>query len=241
MKFFHVSIDLTHNGHFIPRIPTIRAKYKDSEENKTIPRICVGKSLGDCFSAMPNGNSKLDILAEDQKGLFKVFEIDTKKLGIKKEDILDDEYLYNKDLVRDALHTNENWILKEIKVPKEDSYIILLENWIEEIEDIVPSHIWNKAMSTDGDYISLYEEYYPDDPFVPCMVVIDDLKYKIIDKDKLNKTTKIDGVICYDLSDISPYESTTVCYYEDYKKIYNGSIKEFKIWCDYNFIIGIDN
>lgn len=161
MKFYHISTDLTHNGIFIPRIPTITANFKDKKEDKTIPRICVGKSLADCFSAMPNGNSRLDILAEEQKGLFKVFEIDTEKLGITKKDILDDKYLFNKDLVRDALHTNENWILKRIKVPKEDSYIILLENWIEESEDIVPAYIWNKAMETDGDYYSLYKKHFP--------------------------------------------------------------------------------
>lgn len=233
MIFYHVSQDLTHNGNFYLKVPETRA---DDEDSK-IKRICVGKSIEDCLSAMPDGGYSLDMHCYTElKGLFKVFKIDTDKIGINENDIILDDELYKTDLVRDALHTNECWLLKNFSVNKEDSFFIYLNDWTEESEDLVEYSLWNASMEGDGDYFSLYEEKY-DSCFVPCIVVIENIKYLILNKEKIKAVTIIDNVVCYNLSNDDYYnnkydDSVIICYYSDWLEKNTGPLVFFKEWAE---------
>ena len=129
--YYHVSTDITHNGEFIPRVPSFR--HGDSEDSTTA-RVCVSTSIEGCLSAIPNGGSGLDYLRMEQRGYFQVFKIDTDKLGIGESDVVLSEELYEKDSVRDANFTDEVWITTPFIVPMEDRelmlFLILFINWL---------------------------------------------------------------------------------------------------------------
>lgn len=173
MIFYHVSTYLKHDGIFVPRIPTSVHKLG---ENENIPRVCVGLTLEDCFSAIPSGGSRLDMLMEEQHNLFLIFKIDTEKLGISDEDILSSERLFEEAWVMDAEHTNEHWIMTEFEVPQEDRILIHLHDWNEESCDIIPHDIYQLADAEyDGDYFEAYFAKMED--HVPCMSIIKDIQY----------------------------------------------------------------
>lgn len=175
MKLYHVSTDIHHDGVFQPRIPseTIRMKGEESET----PRICVALTLEGCFSAIPSGGSRLDILNESQKGYYKVFEIDTEKLGISEDDILNSDFLYESGKVEDAYITDEYWITKEFSVPPEDGYVMLLQDWEEDVDDLIPYHVMKTGDEEyDGDYCQAYCIIMKTD-FVPCVNTISNLNF----------------------------------------------------------------
>lgn len=173
MIFYHVSTYLKHDGIFIPRIPSSVHKLG---ENENIPRVCVGKTMEDCFSALPSGGSRLDILMEEQHNLFLVFRIDTEKIGIKEEDILSSERLFEEGWVIDAEHTNEHWIMTEFEVPQEDRFLIHLFDWQEESCDIIPHDIYELADAEyEGDYFEAYFAKMKE--HVPCMSIISNLQF----------------------------------------------------------------
>lgn len=123
MILYHISKDIfTHKGVFTPRIPY---QVLDSE-NCEIPRICVSANLEGCLSSMPSGGTKI---AEDGLGigLYKVFVIDTEKLGI--YEIISPKELWEDRLVQDAELSDEYWITESFSVPEEDSYIMYLTNY----------------------------------------------------------------------------------------------------------------
>lgn len=190
MILYHLTADLNHNGKFFKRIPDKdilhrEILYNEKEnmfehwiENDSIPRICVSTSVEGCASAMPYGGMRFKDLVETQSRIFKLFKIDTDKLKLNNY-VWDWEYIYRKDYVRDSLHTDEYWILKDFTIPKEDTFIIKVGEWIEVSEDIVPPDIYFWAMENDGDYIWHFESIYGFGS-LPCMVVIEDLDYEII-------------------------------------------------------------
>ncbi|MDF9599157.1 hypothetical protein P7D15_01835 [Bacillus cereus] len=171
--FYHVSTDLQHSGEFVPRIPSCR--HQDKEDDVT-NRICVSKTIDDCLSAIPNGGAHLEELNIEQRGYYKVFKIDTEKLGIEDSAIVSSDVLYQEDLVRDAEVTNEHWILKGFQVAKEDSYIIKLIAWEESSKDIVPEFIYRMAEEQfGGDYVKAYTDHFND--YMPCSTFIVDAGY----------------------------------------------------------------
>lgn len=100
MKFYHVS---THKGatieqELIPRIPNNTL----DDENKDIPRICLSTSIEGCFIALQYITDKPFILYE--------LDIDENDKAL-----LSSKYLYDNNLVMDALESNEYWYLKPIK------------------------------------------------------------------------------------------------------------------------------
>lgn len=173
-KFTHVGTYLKHTGKFEPQIPSCR--HQGEEDDKT-PRICVGLTLDDCFTAIPGGGGRLDELNLERRGYYWVYMIDTEKLGIEAEDIVPADVLYEKDLVRDANFTNEHWIInKSFTVPEEDRFMIRLVDWQEEPEDVIPHAIYQLADEEyEGDYIEAYEDKY--DENVPCSIRVFDMKY----------------------------------------------------------------
>ena len=100
MKFYHVS---THKGatieqELIPRIPNNTL----DDENKDIPRICLSTSIEGCFISLQYITDKPFILYE--------LDIDENDKAL-----LNSKYLYDNNLVMDALETNEYWYLNPIK------------------------------------------------------------------------------------------------------------------------------
>ncbi|MFW6015373.1 MAG: hypothetical protein ACOCRK_02985 [bacterium] len=196
MILYHLTANLNHDGNFIKRIPSEdilhhqmlfnekEDKFEYWSENNTIPRICVSTSVNGCASAIPYGGLRFKELVETQNRLFKLFKIDTDKLDLNNH-IWNWEYLYKNDYVRDSLHTDEHWILKDFSVPKEDEYIITVGEWYEVSEDVVPPYIYYETMDGNGDYIGLFESIYGICN-LPCMVVIEDLDYKIIEGVDIN-------------------------------------------------------
>lgn len=181
--FFHVSTDLNHNGIFVPRIPANR--HRQAEDDK-IPRISVAPTIEDCLTAIPGGGSSLDELNIELRGYYRIFRIDTEKLGIQNEHIVNSKTLYENDFVRDADVTNEHWITTPFSVPQEDSFIIKLISWEETCADVVPYTIYEIADEHyDGNYLRAYEEQYQE--AVPCAIKIQDAHYisEEVEKDTL--------------------------------------------------------
>jgi hypothetical protein len=171
--YYHVSTDVHHSGVFEPRIPSCRHK---QAEDSSIPRISVAPSIEDCFTAIPNGGSHLDVLNMERRGYYLIFRIDTEKLGISEEHIISSDTLFQKDLVRDAEITNEHWITTPFVVPDEDRFMIKLISWEETAHDVVPYKIYQIAEEKyDGDYIEAYMDIYKE--HVPSSVGIIDLQY----------------------------------------------------------------
>lgn len=169
----HVSTNLKHDGVFIPRVPSCR--HKDQEDDKTL-RVSVAPTIEDCLTAIPNGGMYLDQLNLEQRGLYLLITIDTEKLGISEDDIVTSKILYETDLVRDADITNEVWITKEFRVPKEDMQIIKVTDWDEVAHDVIPHSIIEIAdKKYEGDYLTAYQDIYED--YVPCSVGIENVKY----------------------------------------------------------------
>lgn len=100
MKFYHVATykGATIQQELIPRIPNNTL----DDENKDIPRICLSTSIEGCFIALQYITDKPFILYE--------LDIDENDKAL-----LSSKYLYDNNLVMDALETNEYWYLKPIK------------------------------------------------------------------------------------------------------------------------------
>lgn len=172
MIFYHVSIDLEKDGFFYPRRPNLTMENELFDMN----RICVAPTIADCFTAIPNGGSRLDTLSIDQAGLFKVFRIDTEKLGIPESAIISSKELFEKAWVPDAEWSEEYWIMESFTVPEEDSFIIHVVDWQEESHDIIPHNIYQVAdESYEGDYFAAYRDYVED--MIPCMTAIKNIRY----------------------------------------------------------------
>ncbi|WP_336770380.1 hypothetical protein [Bacillus bombysepticus] len=149
--FYHVSTLITKDGVFKPRIPIDRLE----NENSSIGRVCVADSIEGCLSAFPDGGKELLETVYDQEMNVKVFRIDTKKLGIREEDVINSNSLYTMDLVEDAENNGENWILGEFIVPIEDQYIIKLKSWEESFKPLIPYNVLLKIQDYYGEnYVS---------------------------------------------------------------------------------------
>lgn len=173
MIFYHVSTDIEQDGHFYPRIPENIMDGEISDVN----RVCVAPTIADCLSAIPVGGSRLDMLNIEQHGFYKIFRIDTEKLGISDEHILTWEYLFENEMVPDAEWTEEHWITTDFDVPEEDTFMIHLKDWKEESNDIIPKRIYVIAdKEYEGDYCDAYYNVF--NKMVPCMSVIKDIQYQ---------------------------------------------------------------
>lgn len=145
MKLYFVTQNLEHDGLLTLRVPeAIR-----HDEEKTIKRIGVSSTLEGCFSAIPDGGMHMYKRFERNERFFKVFEIETEKYNLQKKDILEPEVLYKKEYVRDAMLTNEHWILKDIQVKQEDMSVIYLGEYEERDEDLYTYKFENEYLSSE--------------------------------------------------------------------------------------------
>lgn len=157
MILFHVSTNLYHDGKFTPRIPKDRLE----NENDSLPRICACSTIDDCFSAMPEGSSNLEVKNAKRRGYYLVFRIDTEKLGIPNDKIIGNEALYEDGKVTDADITKEHWITKSFVVPQEDTFMIHLIAWEEATEDIIPLSLYKQAKEQyNNDIYKAYSDIY---------------------------------------------------------------------------------
>lgn len=171
MLFYHVSTDLQKNAYFYPRQPESIME----GEMVSIDRVCVAPSVELCLSALPSGGSRLDELNEKQHGFYKVFRIDTEKLGIPDSHIVTSKTLFEKEYVPDAEWTEEHWITTDFTVAEEDAFIIQLLQWEEEIQDVIPHQIYVLADEKyHGDYTSAYIQETGN--LVPCTSLITNAK-----------------------------------------------------------------
>lgn len=119
-----MSTNLFHDGVFFPRVP--QSRHPLGEDDKT-PRVSVSTSVAGCFTAIPGGGDELDWLLKKQAGIFKLFQINTEKLGILNDQIIPPSTLFQNHSVIDATFSNEHWILTSFEVPTEDSHIIMIK------------------------------------------------------------------------------------------------------------------
>lgn len=181
MILYHVTFDLMQDNVFVPRVPETRA----DSENDTIKRICFSRTVEGALSAMPDGGYRLDETIYKFDCLIKVFQLDTEKLNISPKNILEPEYLYERDYVRDALETEEYWILEDVVIPREDVEILEIINYDMDSFDYVPAKIYNEAMDGDGDLIRVWQKYN-NNIKIPCSTLITNLKCRKLSFEELS-------------------------------------------------------
>lgn len=172
--FYHVTMDLFHNGRFTPRIPMVRGY----DENEVTPRVCVSSTVAGCFNSVPFGNIKLSKANNQSHGLYKLFKIDTKKLGIPDNAIVTSEELYQRNEVCDAYWTEETWITVPFVVPEEDTDIIILNEWESDEVENVPYEIRKIAEEHDDLIENVWNEKYGYS--LPFMIHIEEVYYDSI-------------------------------------------------------------
>lgn len=155
MILYHVSSDIAFDGSFENRIPFELA----DNENDTILRTCAAPTLEQCLASIGCWEAT-----------YKVFTIDTEKLGISEEDMKTPYELDEKGLVPDALFQKEHWITKNFIVPKEDHMLIEVIKWNEDF----------LSYDKDTDAYVSYEE----NKELCSGVVIFDLKYQVLQEIK---------------------------------------------------------
>lgn len=151
MILYHVSSDIEFDGVFENRIPFELAE----NENDNILRTCVALTLEQCFASIGCCETT-----------FKVFTIDTEKLGISSEYIKTPHELDEEELVPDALFHKEHWITKHFVVPKEDQMVIEVTKWNEDF----------LSYDKNADKYVSYEE----NKELDCGIVIIDLEYHVL-------------------------------------------------------------
>ena len=177
MVFYHISKNINNEGVFTPRVPEFRWEHED----RRTPRISVAPTIEDCLTSIPMRGSNLDELIMEEGNEFKVYRIDTEKLGISKNDIVPARTLYEKDLVRDAVFTDEYWISVPFEVPEEDTCIIKVEDFDFESVDFVSYEILKLGDEEyGGDFYEAFREVEGHE-FYPCSIKIVDLSYKVIE------------------------------------------------------------
>lgn len=171
MLLYHISVDQNHTGEFQARIPEVRM----DSENDWIERVCFAKTIEGCFSSIPAGASRLEEYNEEVKGEYRLFILDTEKAGISPEQIIDTDTIYESGWVDDADITGEVWITQDVQATSVRD--VILESWHEELRDVIPYVIYEKAEEEyDGDYCECYMDEVDD--FVPCMVLITNAVFK---------------------------------------------------------------
>lgn len=125
MILYHITQKLLQEPSFTPRIPKNRIQGEDD----SIERVCVSDSIEGCLSSMPRGGKNLHETIDATNGVYRLFRINTEKLGIEEENILTPETLYNRNLVIDSILTGEYWITSPFKVPNEDVLYIHISDF----------------------------------------------------------------------------------------------------------------
>lgn len=164
MKLFHVTTDLNHSGLFIPTTPYF---HLEGEETST-KRVSLSFSIRGALTAMPRGGYLLQETLQQNNQLLRVCELDIEKAGLRMQDLILPHALVKNGFVKDALITEEVWVLKTFQA--QNVFDIRLQYWEEFDEEIYP------------DWFN-----YKKEP-IPIMTVIDNIVFQI-EKEK-NKNEK---------------------------------------------------
>lgn len=174
MKLYHVSFDLDFKEEFAPRVP--QCLKETSSENRTIPRICFSTSIEGCLSAIPgaSGEEEMADLYATYQNIIRVYELETDDYALTEDDIMWTENIYSNGYVVDAYNTDEVWVLKNIKMKREDSYLAYIEGFDVRAEECVPKAVMDLAEEVyEDDVHSAYFEMFPNASRVPSVDVID--------------------------------------------------------------------
>lgn len=150
MKMYHISLDIFKNIEvFIPRVPKSIIKNEDS----TIPRVCISDNLKNCLMGMTYMSKYWKRVTDDCDTNFELFDGDEVCPRILKvyefeieDSLVTPEELNDKNLVPDAIQTNEYWSLKEISPVK---------NYFIKIKDLVEDSNSFKILSLEYDIVDI--------------------------------------------------------------------------------------
>lgn len=157
MILYHITQDLSHDGYFYPNIPSAILL----NENQSSNRVCASRTLEGCLGSIPGGGENLEETMAEKGDIFKIFRIDTNKLGINLT--LNDQELLDRLYVFDSLESGEHWILEPFLVPDEDISYIRLEGYDGENEGYKNCHYYESR-----DRLGLTDEAFMDsDEFDP--------------------------------------------------------------------------
>lgn len=133
LMFYHVSMDTSDIVEtFTPRIPTEQSRIEG--EDRSVPRICVAKSIEDCLTGFPEGGYKLE---QNCPLLIRVYEFE--EADIPKENIIRAPELFLNNIVPDAWITGEHWIINQSIQPKQSYLIQIKEVEIKDAPFITPA------------------------------------------------------------------------------------------------------
>ncbi|MCK9470681.1 MAG: hypothetical protein M0Q88_02880 [Bacilli bacterium] len=180
MKLYHATMNLDIIKEFTPRIPENR--FAGEEEHTK--RICLSSSIEGCITAAPFGGSSLSeniYAGSNSSKLIRIYEFDISE--IERKHIYTPDYLYKKDLVRDAAITGEYWITVPIKPV--NSYIIKLTKFDDNYgqDDIA------------YEYVKLFEDGKIEDitPYIDGWITeIVGIEYDIVPEERRSKIIKLD-------------------------------------------------
>lgn len=109
MKFYRIErVSDNIKKEFFPCIPK---KLLPVIEDSTTPRVCVSSSINGCLGSVPWGGCNLESFIKDGNQIIRVYEF--KEEDIDKNNIVNPDFLYKNDLVRDALVHDEYWIVNQ--------------------------------------------------------------------------------------------------------------------------------
>lgn len=168
-ELYHVELaeDSNEIKEFVPRGPSRIYEHEDG----IIERICVSKTLNGCFGSAPWGGCNFEMLSEEQ--VFRVYEFN---LGdIKEGNLIIDDYLYEKDLVRDAKIYEEYWVINQSIKPKNVFYM-KVDKYHSESEDVL-SYKELKQIEQDDKLL--------DELIDKCCTKVQIINYSIINKDNV--------------------------------------------------------
>lgn len=121
LMFYHVSMDTSDIVDvFTPRIPTEQSRIEG--EDRTVPRICVAKTIEDCLTGFPEGGYKLE---GNCPMLIRVYEFEED--DIVKENVVKAAELFLANIVPDAWITGEHWVINQNIKPKQHYLIQIRE------------------------------------------------------------------------------------------------------------------
>jgi len=168
MKLFHLSLDLNITKEFTPRVPNEDVMV-ESEDNTT-PRICLGKTIRGCLTAVPWGGNTFEELFFDNavSQLIRVYEIDSDDIA--KENIISSEELYQSDKVRDAEISGEIWVVNQNLKPKK-TYVIQVTDYEEGCADDIKYEDLQNFNEDEDDY---------DDIMNGCFTTVESIKYDTV-------------------------------------------------------------
>lgn len=172
--YYHLSSNLDEEIEvFSPRIPK-REKRMDGE-NDFIPRICLGKTIEDCLSGMPEGGYKLKTEEGENALTFRVYAF--KEEDINKENLIDPTSLYFSNWVLDSWVTGEHWVVDQELVPLEVFDIELKDFEVTDAPFVSPD-VFKEAFKEKGDPLSILERL--EDDSKESVARVTNLNYRVI-------------------------------------------------------------